>query len=163
MLQLEDRSSDHDVHNCGCIWQFSSQKTAAAGPVYFLGSASTTTDCCCSLWYLATGAKRCAEQQNPNAYTHTHTHNTQYTHQNTRRSSSKKVVAPTNNQNGIMEKSLLNDATSQDDTPTPGYMLNEISRENDIFWKDPINLIFMFCRCHNCKLSSMRSIARFHH
>ncbi len=33
-----------------------------------------------------------------------------------------------------MDKGLLADATSSDDSPTPGYMLNEISRKISFVW-----------------------------
>ncbi len=57
-----------------------------------------------------------------------------------------------------MDKGLLADATSQDDSPTPGYMLNEISSMLPSFDFGWIALLYHRCfRIHPFQLSSMRS------
>ncbi len=56
-----------------------------------------------------------------------------------------------------MDKGLLADATSQDDTPTPGYMLNEISSMLPSFDCGRNTYRRRCFRIHPFQLSSMRS------
>ena len=68
----------------------------------------------------------------------------------------------------IMDRSMLNDATSADDALTPGYMLNEISRAWNKFFLLLCLLRILFLkmllrimiRLHDGKLSSLPSVGR---
>lgn len=59
-----------------------------------------------------------------------------------------------------MDRSLLANATSQDDAPTPGYMLNEISSIYSISNHFSIFYFLNFFRGHNSKLSNQCSNSR---
>jgi hypothetical protein len=63
-----------------------------------------------------------------------------------------------------MDKNMLAEATSSDDTPTPGYMLNEIARKYiDEFLILQFNIIIfrkIFCRIHIVQLSNKYTTSR---